>query len=112
VLLFSDNNGEVVYQFPYYDYFRNELEPLLHEVGSLPYYCLLFRRFLGALCLRFNSTHCCASTPSISAMSQYLNPAFPLCAASPADPGSCRIPEHCAPSVCPHEPRHQRYTAI
>jgi hypothetical protein len=32
VLLFSDNNGEVVYQFPYYDYFKAELEPLLHEV--------------------------------------------------------------------------------
>jgi hypothetical protein len=32
VLVFSDNNGEVVYQFPYYDYFKAELEPLLHEV--------------------------------------------------------------------------------
>ena len=34
VLLFSDNNGEVVYQFPYYEYFKAELEPLLHEVNS------------------------------------------------------------------------------
>ncbi|WIA37366.1 hypothetical protein OEZ86_014294 [Tetradesmus obliquus] len=32
VLLFSDNNGEVVYQFPYYEYFKAELEPLLHEI--------------------------------------------------------------------------------
>eukprot|EP00882_Tetradesmus_deserticola_P022102 GHRQ01023985.1.p3 GENE.GHRQ01023985.1~~GHRQ01023985.1.p3 ORF type:complete len:160 (+),score=78.05 GHRQ01023985.1:655-1134(+) len=32
VLLFSDNNGELVYQFPYYDYFKAELEPLLHEI--------------------------------------------------------------------------------
>lgn len=33
VMLFSDRNGHVVYQFPYYDYFRAELEPLLNEVG-------------------------------------------------------------------------------
>lgn len=39
VLLFSDNNGEVVYQFPYYEYFKAELEPLLHEVGGPKLLC-------------------------------------------------------------------------
>jgi hypothetical protein len=33
VLLFSDNEGKQVYMFPHYETFRQELEPLLLEVG-------------------------------------------------------------------------------
>lgn len=32
VLIFSDNNGKVVYEFPYFEVLRPELEPLLMEV--------------------------------------------------------------------------------
>lgn len=39
VLLFSDNGGEVVYQFPFYELFQFELEPLLKEVS----YCWVLR---------------------------------------------------------------------
>jgi hypothetical protein len=34
VLLFSDNEGKQVYRFPYYETFKEELEPLLLEVSS------------------------------------------------------------------------------
>jgi hypothetical protein len=34
VLLFSDNLGQVVYEFPFYEVFRTELEPLLLEVSG------------------------------------------------------------------------------
>jgi type I restriction-modification system DNA methylase subunit len=37
ISVFSDNNREVVYQFLYYDFFKAELEPLLHEVRCSVY---------------------------------------------------------------------------
>lgn len=35
VLLFSDNEGNVVYEFPMYQTMREELEPLLLEVSNI-----------------------------------------------------------------------------
>lgn len=32
-MIFSDQSTNHVYRFPYYDYFKAELEPILEQVG-------------------------------------------------------------------------------